>query len=167
MNDLVDQLLNEWAEERPELDCSALGVVVRVQLLAKLLGDDAEESLSELDIKLWEYDVLSALRRQGSPYEMLASELAQASLLTSGTITTRIDGLEQRGLVQRRPDTSDRRAINIRLTRKGKALIDAAVAKRIARADRQLSTISAIEIGQISSGLRKILLQMSADHHPS
>lgn len=163
MNDLVDELLTEWAEERPELDCSALGVVVRVQLLAKLLSDDAEQALNRLGLKLWEYDVLSALRRQGKPFEMLASELAQASLLTSGTITTRIDGLEERGLVKRRPDRNDRRAINIRLTPAGKELIDEAVAARIASANDQLSCISDAERAKISAGLRKIFVSMAAD----
>ena len=162
MNDLIDDMQAEWAEQRPDIDFSSIGAVVRIQLLAKLLNDNAEQALSQFGLKLWEYDVLSALRRQGRPYEMLASELAQASLLTSGTITTRIDGLENRGLVERRPDSHDRRAINIRLTSKGKELIDKAVAARIDRADEQLSCMTESEIARISSGLRKLFVQMSA-----
>jgi DNA-binding MarR family transcriptional regulator len=161
MRDLVDDLLGEWAQQRPELDCGALGVVVRVQLLAKLLCDSAEESLAEFGLKLWEYDVLSALRRQGKPYEMLASELARDSLLTSGTVTTRIDGLEARSLVQRRPDQNDRRTINIRLTKQGLGVINDAIGTRISSANNQLRCLTNTERHQVSAALRKVLQGMS------
>ena len=163
MNDVVDQLVTEWGDQRPELDCSSLGVVVRVQLLAKLLSDNAEQALKDHGLKLWEYDVLSALRRQGKPYEMLASELAEASLLTSGTITTRIDGLEERGLAKRRPNQDDRRAINIRLTRAGRDLVDEAVGARIASADEQLDCLPRIEQARVSAGLRKLPVKLASD----
>jgi DNA-binding MarR family transcriptional regulator len=161
MRDLVDDLLNEWAGQRPELDCSALGVVVRVQLLAKLLCESAEVSLAEFDLKLWEYDVLSALRRQGKPYEMLASELARDSLLTSGTMTTRIDGLEARGLVARHRDQNDRRAVRIRLTEHGLGVIDDAIGTRISAAENQLRRLDANERHQVSDALRKVLQNMA------
>jgi len=161
MKDLVDELVNGWAEQRPELDCSGLGVVVRVQFLAKLLSESAERCLEDFGLRLWEYDVLSALRRQGKPYEMLASELARASMLTSGTITTRIDGLEARGLVERRPDRDDRRAINVRLTRQGLTTIDQAIGARVAGAENQLRWLSNKERDAVSTALRKLLRGMS------
>jgi DNA-binding MarR family transcriptional regulator len=149
--------MTEWSDECPELDCSALGIVVRVQLLAKLFHDSAERSLRGVGLKLWEYDVLSALRRQGAPYEMIASELADASLLTSGTITTRIDRLEQRGLVERWPSPDDRRTVIVRLTAAGRQLVDQAVGPRLESADEELGGLSVTELDQLSSGLRKIL----------
>ena len=73
VEDQVDKLLGQWARERPELDCSSLGVVVRVQFLAKLCQRGAERALARLGLRLWEYDVLSALRRQGPPYQLPAT----------------------------------------------------------------------------------------------
>lgn len=163
MPDLVDDLLNEWSRQRPELDCAALGVVVRIQLLAKLLCESAEESLAAFDLKLWEYDVLSALRRQGKPFEMLASELARDSMLTSGTVTTRIDGLEARGFVARRPDRKDRRAVNVRLTKLGLETIDEAIGARISTAEHQLNGLTATERHQVSTALRKVLQGMALE----
>lgn len=157
MNDLVDDLQQEWAEQRPDLDCSSLGVVVRVQLLAKLFGENAEQALVQFRIKLWEYDVLSALRRQGTPYELLSSELARASMLTSGTVTTRIDGLERRKFVKRIWDTNDRRIVRIRLTTLGLTTLDGAIAARIASADQQLRVLSSKERKSLTSTLRKVL----------
>ncbi|MDH3673609.1 MAG: MarR family transcriptional regulator [Gammaproteobacteria bacterium] len=157
MNDLVDDLVGAWAEERPELNCDALEAVVRIQLLGKLLSESAEEALEEHGLKLWEYDVLSALRRQGKPYVLAPSDLARESLLTSGTITTRIDRLQDRGLVERTRDATDRRAVRIRLTREGKRVIDTAVATRVDRAERQLACLSNRELDTLASKLRKIL----------
>jgi DNA-binding MarR family transcriptional regulator len=161
MADLVDTLLDEWSDQRPEIDCSGLGVVVRVQLLSKLLSESAEEALSGLGVKLWEYDVLSALRRRGAPYEMPASELARDSMLTSGTITTRIDGLKERGLVARRRDPDDRRVVQIRLTNAGLDLIDRAIGTRTASADEQLDCLTPRERANVVAGLRKVLSRLA------
>jgi DNA-binding MarR family transcriptional regulator len=158
MKDIVDDLLAGWAGQRPELDCSALGVVVRIQLLGKLLGESTEQALEDFGLKLWEYDVLSALRRQGKPYELLGSKLAKESMLTSGTITTRIDGLEKRGLVKRRRDSKDRRAVRIRLTTAGKLTIDEAINARLARAEEQLGVLPQRERQTLSAALRKVLI---------
>ena len=76
MNDRIDRLLAQWSAERPELDCSGLDVVARVQAVAKALRRSEDEALEALALKMWEYDVLSALRRQGRPYRLPATELA-------------------------------------------------------------------------------------------
>jgi len=158
MTDIVDTLLADWADERPELDWTPLDVVVRIQLLGKRLSQDAESVLADEGLKLWEYDVLSALRRQGSPYELHASELARMSMLTSGTVTTRIDGLQEAGLVRRLRDPSDRRAVRIRLTTRGLNTIDKAIERRLAAARSQLRSLSAGEKTAVSSSLRKLMV---------
>ncbi len=163
MQDIVDEIINGWADQRPELDSSALAIVVRVQLLGRLLSADAGDALQALGLKLWEYDVLSALRRQRPRHEMPASALARASMLTTGTITTRIDGLEERGLVKRRADKNDRRGVNVRLTEKGKQLVDQAVATRMAIAEDQLRDLGVADRGKVSDGLRRILSRIGAD----
>ena len=161
MNDVVDRLVAEWSGERPELDCDALSIVVRVQLLGNLLRRDAEKALKPLRLKLWEYDVLSALRRQGRPYRLSATALADAAMLSSGAMTTRIDRLEERGWVQREHDPEDRRGVLVRLTPAGLRLIDDAIGARLAAAERQLATLAPTERESVSVGLRKLLVAQS------
>lgn len=158
MEDPVDRLLNQWAQERPELDCSSLSVVVRVLYLAKVFRQSAERALASLDLKLWEYDVLSALRRQGPPFQLPATGLARASMLTTGAMTNRIDRLEARGLVSRQTDPADRRGVNVRLTEQGRALTDAAIEARLNAANGQLEALSVEERRAMSAGLRKLFL---------
>ncbi|MCC7488378.1 MAG: MarR family transcriptional regulator [Gammaproteobacteria bacterium] len=166
MEDQVDKLLGQWARERPELDCSSLSVVVRVQFLAKLCQKEAERALAGLGLRLWEYDVLSALRRQGAPFQLPATALARASMLTSGAMTNRIDRLEARGLVLRATEPSDRRGVNVRLTERGHQLIDQAIGARLTAADSQLGALSGQERRAASAALRKVLLAAGRGSRP-
>ncbi len=156
MDDRIDRLLDQWITERPELNASSLDVVARVQELAKLLRRDEDEALAGLDLKMWEYDVLSALRRQGRPYSLPASELARETLLSSGAMTNRIDRLEQRALVKRDVDPDDRRGIQVSLTKAGNALIDSALEARLALADKQIALLSTAERDALTASLRKV-----------
>jgi DNA-binding MarR family transcriptional regulator len=159
VDDEVDKLMEQWAHERPELDCSTLGVVVRVLLLSKVFRQSAERALAPLNLKLWEYDVLSALRRQGPPFQLPATGLARASRLTSGAMTNRIDRLEERGLVARQTDPSDRRGVNVRLTERGRRLTDAAIEARLAASDEELAPLTPVERRAASDALRKVFLR--------
>lgn len=163
VDDQVDKLLNQWAHERPELDCSRLSVVVRVLLLAKVFRQSAEKALAALKLKLWEYDVLSALRRQGPPFQLPATQLARASMLTSGAMTNRIDRLEDRGLVERVPDPDDRRGVMVRLTDAGRRLTDQAIEARLSAANDQLQMLTVQERRAVSDGLRKVFVAVESD----
>lgn len=159
--DTVDTLLEQWRRERPELDVSGLALVVRIELLAKLLRRGTATSLADVGLKTWEYDVLSALRRQGAPFELPATELARATQLTSGAMTTRIDHLEERGLVARRPDPEDRRGVRVTLTREGVALIDRAIHTRLMAAETSVKALDVAERAVLERGLRKLLIDLA------
>lgn len=157
MEDSVDTLIDQWAAELPRASTEALASVVRIQRLAKHLQSRTARALSEHDLKPWEYDVLSVLRRQGNPYELPATEIARAALLTSGAMTTRIDGLEERGLVRRRGCREDRRSVIVRLTGKGKKLIEQAISSRFADANDAFDGLSIRERAALSKSLSKAL----------
>lgn len=156
--DNIDELQTDWSEQRPELDADAMGVVLRIQALAKILGDRAAGRLLQHGLQWWQYDVLSALRRQGHPYRLTASALADAGRLTSGAMTNRIDRLETRGLVRRRPDRNDRRGVNVSLTAKGRKLIDKAIRLRLESARRSLKALDAEQQHELANLLRIAVL---------
>lgn len=156
--DAVDDILEQWSEERPELDTASLGVVIRVMSLHRDFARQADEALLPLQLELFEYDVLSALRRQGRPYAMQATALAKSTGLSSGAMTNRIDRLESRGLVRRRPDKHDRRAVVVSLTSAGQRTINKAIQLRLVAADDSLNGITPRERQQLAALLRKIRL---------
>ena len=154
--DAVDEILEQWSEERPELDTASLGVVVRVMALNKSLVREATSALGPLDIELFEYDALSALRRQGKPFALPATGLAQETGLSTGAMTNRIDKLEAKGLVLRRSDNADRRSVVVSLTPEGKKLIDKAIQIRLDAADESLQSLSRRERSDLAGLLRKV-----------
>lgn len=156
--DAVDDILEQWSEERPELETESLGVVIRIMSLSRAFLRQATEALAPLNLELFEYDVLSALRRQGRPYGLPATGLAKETGLSSGAMTNRIDRLEERGLVGRKPHKSDRRAVIVSLTAQGKRAIDDAIRLRLDAADESLQGLSDREIGDLASLLRKVRL---------
>lgn len=128
MTDEVDRIIDAWRRERPDLDVAPLAVLSRISRLARHLDLARGRAFSAHGLEQWEFDVLSALRRAGEPYELSPGALVTQTLVTSGTMTNRIDRLEARGLVVRGPAPADRRGVLVRLTEPGRAAVDAALA---------------------------------------
>lgn len=160
--DAVDEILEQWSGERPELDTASLGVVIRVMSLYREFLREATQALEQVDLELFEYDVLSALRRQGRPYSLPATALARATGLSGGAMTNRVDKLEARGLVKRQRDVQDRRGVDVSLTPRGRRKIDAAIQLRLDVADESLADMSPAERTRLAELLRKVCLAAEA-----
>lgn len=156
--DSIDQLQSDWAQQRPDLDVRPMGVVLRIQALAKILGDQAASRLQEFNLQWWQYDVLAVLRRQGDPFCMAATKLADTTLLTSGAMTNRIDHLEAAGLVRRIKDPDDRRRVLVQLTGKGLGLVDRASEARFEAAQEALEGFTPEQIRALSDLLRQVMI---------
>src|SRR5947207_2805604 len=123
--DGVDEILDQWRRERPDLDSSPIGVIGRISRLARELEAQLEPVYRERGLEPGWHDVLATLRRSGPPYTVRPSEFSGALMLTSSGTTKRLDRLERAGLITRAPDPADRRGILIALTDEGRCLIDA------------------------------------------
>jgi len=159
MIDPVDQQLKQWHQERPDLDTSGLAIINRISMLSKLISDRDRIALSPMNLETWEFEVLSALRRQGEPYELPPSVLAKMYLLTTGAMTNRIDGLEKRSLVERKPHPEDRRSLFISLTQKGADLIDRAIEVRAEEATNIVNCLKEPERVELVHVLRTLVLE--------
>lgn len=127
MTDEVDRIVAAWRNERPDLDVAPLSVLSRVTRLARHLDLARRSAFARHALEVWEFDVLSALRRAGAPYHLSPGALVTQTLVTSGTMTNRIDRLAARGLVERGPAPDDRRGVLVRLTPAGLSAVDAAL----------------------------------------
>ncbi len=156
--DPVDRILGQWQRERPDLDVSPMGIVGRITRLAKHLERSIQEKFAEFGLTLGEFDVLATLRRSGQPYQLSPTELFNALMVTSGTMTHRLDRLEKAELIDRLPDPSDRRGTIITLTEKGFNLIEEAVTAHIANEHRILSALETSEREELIFLLRKLLV---------
>ncbi len=160
MRDRIDEILAQWKRERPELDTSPMGIIGRIQRTAAALRPLLDKTHDESGLQTDEFDVLASLLRTGPPYQLTPTELYREMMLTSGAMTNRIDKLEAAGLLARRPDPKDRRGTLVRLTAKGKALIDVATTKHVANEERLMSALTPKERQQLSELLRKLLVAL-------
>lgn len=157
-HDEVDRIVGAWLRERPDLDFTPLQVLSRVGRLAKHLDRARRAAFTASGLDSWEFDVLSALRRAGEPYELSPKSLLQQTLVSSGTMTNRIDRLVERMLVERRTDPYDGRGILVTMTMAGRERVDTAISLLLAAEDELLDGLSTLEQERLAGLLRKLSL---------
>ena len=157
MADEVDLILTAWGRELPDVDVTPLGSLSRISRLAKHLDRARKDAFAAHQLEVWEFDVLAALRRKGRPYVLSPGDLIRATLSTSGTMTNRVNRLEARGLVIRRPNNDDRRGVLVQLTEEGRNRVQHALADLLAYERRVLGVISPAEREDLAVVLRRLL----------
>ena len=155
--DEVDRIVAAWRRERPDLDVAPLQVLSRISRLARHLDLARGSAFAQHGLERWEFDVLSALRRSGEPYQLSPGQLVTQTLVTSGTMTNRVDRLALRGYVERSPDPTDRRGVIVALTPSGRGVVDAAMADLLDRERQLLSQLPTFETDHLAGTLRGLL----------
>src|ERR671927_218025 len=139
VGDRVDGVIAAWRRERPDIDVSSIAVLTRALLIGRQLQKARDRALHELGTDTPTLEVLATLRRAGAPYSLRTSEIEAATSVTAGAISQRLDRLEARGFIRRARDNGDKRVIHVSLTRSGRNLIDAVVARLMAREEQLLA----------------------------
>jgi DNA-binding MarR family transcriptional regulator len=157
MADEVDAITAAWLAERPDLDVRPLHILSRISRLAQLLDERRAQAFAEHGLAGHEFDVLAALRRSGPPYERTPGQLIEATHVTSGTMTNRLDRLADRNLIVRKAHPADGRQLLVRLTPLGKRRVDAALETLLASERALLGGLSAAQRESLAAGLRRLL----------
>ena len=159
--DIIDILIDEWQQERPELDVSAMAVVGRILSLGKTLEKRAGTALKGSGIHYTDLDVLATLRRSGTPYALTPTQLMQSVLITSGAMTALLDRLTKLNLIRRAPDGKDKRIKRAVLTQKGLETINSAIEIRFKEAHDSIAILNKTEQENLAHLLRKLVLAIS------
>lgn len=162
--DHVDEILRQWREERPDVDVSAMAIIGRISRLERLISARLDAVFGQHGLEAWEFDVLATLRRSGSPFELSAGQLLNAMMITSGTMTNRIDRLEHRGFVRRRKDSADGRVVLVALTPDGRRRVDRALEAHAANELDIIGSLSSRDRNELIRVLRR--LHRSLDPSP-
>ncbi|MEX1078461.1 MAG: MarR family transcriptional regulator [Homoserinimonas sp.] len=157
-HDEVDRIVEAWVRERPDLDFEPLQVLSRVGRLARHLDRARRSAFAASGLESWEFDVLSALRRAGAPYQLSPKSLLQQTLVSSGTMTNRIDRLVARRLVERRTDPRDGRGILVVMTDDGRERVDASISQLLTAETELLDRLSPADRTRLAGLLRKLSL---------
>lgn len=155
--DEVAGLVAAWNVERPDLDTSPMLVLSRVSRLSRQLDLARRDAFASHDLEPWEFDVLASLRRSQAPYALTPGVLMAELLVSSGTMTNRVNRLESKGFVYRSPCREDRRAVLITLTPKGRERVDGAMEALLACERRILAPLPPAERAQLAGLLARVL----------
>ena len=162
MADEVDAIAAAWLAERPDLDVEPLHILSRIARLAQLLDERRAQAFAEHGLASHEFDVLAALRRSGRPYERTPGQLIEATHVTSGTMTNRLDRLAERNLITRKAHPEDGRQLLVRLTALGKRRVDAALEELLSSERALLGGLTPAQRSSLAAGLRRLLHTLAA-----
>lgn len=155
--DKIDAILAQWQQQRPDLDMGPMGPIGRLKRCAALLQPKLDRVFSEYGLSFWEFDVLATLRRSGAPYCLAPTELFSTLMITSGTMTHRMNQLEKRGLIERLANPEDARSKLVKLSGEGLQLIDKTVEAHIENERKIVADLSESQLQQIDDSLRTLL----------
>jgi DNA-binding MarR family transcriptional regulator len=158
--DALDRILEQWRAERPDLDCSPMGIIGRISQLQREVNLAQRTTFARHGLDVPSFDVLAALRRAGPPYQLTPTELMRTALVTSGAITQRLDRLEERGLITRERSRDDGRAVVVSLTDAGREALDAALPDHLDTERKLLDGLSDDDRDQLAGLLRRLLVTL-------
>ena len=159
--DEVDRLIAAWKRERPDLDLSPLAVLSRITRIARHLDIARRDAFG--DLENWGFDVLAALRRAGEPHQLSPGQLMQETMVTSGTMTNRLDRLQELQLITREQDPADGRGSLVTLTKSGMRAVDAALEGLLENERELLGTLSASERETLAGLLSKLVTEFDQE----
>jgi DNA-binding MarR family transcriptional regulator len=154
--DHVDSIVAQWERERPDIDTTGMAIVGRIRRIDRVIQERIDAVFADHGLEAWEFDVLATLRRNGEPHQLTPGELLDSMMITSGAMTNRIDRLQGRGLVERRPHPDDGRQVLVSLTAAGRELVDTVVADHAANQVGLVSSLTERQQQQLTELLRKL-----------
>jgi DNA-binding MarR family transcriptional regulator len=163
VDDEIQRLVEQWRPQRPDLDLEAMATVARLLTLGRLLEGVTAELAAEHGLQPPEGDVLFTLRRAGPPYRLSPSAISESLLVSSGTLTSRLDRLERKGLIKRVPHPEDRRSVEVELTAKALKLVDEVVSVHVGNEVRILEALSERERAALDRSASKLIARISSN----
>ena len=160
VRDAVDLILDQWGRERPDLDCSPMGIIGRISQLQREVHLAQRATFARHGLDVPSFDVLAALRRAGPPYQLTPTALMRTALVTSGAITQRLDRLEEKGLITRERSQDDGRAVVVTLTDAGREALDAALPDHLETERRLLEGLPDDDRERLAGLLRRWLVAL-------
>ena len=161
--DAVDELIDQWKAQRPDLQPEVMGIFGRFGRVWTHATRAIEATLGRWNLQLGEFDVLATIRRAGPPFTVAPSQLTRSLMLSPSGMTSRLDRLEKLQLIERRASPDDRRSLLVVLTPAGRALVDEAVTAHVANETRLLSVLDAKERKALERILRTLLRSFDGD----
>ncbi|KZL18277.1 HTH-type transcriptional regulator MhqR [Pseudovibrio axinellae] len=155
--DDIDKIKDQWFRQRPDLDTDPMALIGRLKRVARSLTQEMDKTFAKHGLSSADFDVLATLLRSGPPHALTPNQLLESMMITSGTMTNRINQLEKAGYIERVASKEDKRSVTVTLTKAGNDKINNAVTEHVLTQKRLVSPFSEQERDQLNSLLRKYI----------
>jgi len=156
----MDKIRAQWAKQRPDIDTEPMALIGRIIRLSAHLSSEMSKTFAKHDLTAASFDVLATLLRSGPPHALSPNDLLATMMVTSGTMTNRIDQLVKDGLVERVQNPDDKRSVLVQLTQTGRDKINAAVTDHVAMQSQLVENISVQERAVLNKVLQTYLIDI-------
>ena len=120
-------------------------------------------AMAPLNLRPLQVGILQLLAAEGA---MVQARLGEKLRVDKATMVTLLNSLEEQGLIERRPHTSDRRAYEVHLLEPGKQRLQAAEKISVEAAQQFFSTLTPQEQQTLNELLRRVATS-NASRRPS
>jgi DNA-binding MarR family transcriptional regulator len=159
----MDKIKAQWAAQRPDLDTEPMALIGRIIRLSAQLTDEMGRTFARHGLNGASFDMLATLLRSGPPHALSPNQLLETMMVTSGTMTNRIDQLEKDDLVARVRNPNDKRSVLVQLTAKGQRIIDAAVTDHVETQKILVGGMTEVERTALNGLLQTFLTALEVD----
>lgn len=159
--DALDDIKAQWAKQRPDLNTDPMALIGRLMRIAEHLSQEMGKTFAAHGLNGASFDVLATLLRSGPPHALTPNDLLSTMMITSGTLTNRIDRLVAAGLVRRDRTDGDGRSVTISLTPQGLWTIDAAVTDHVKTQTRLVSRLTSQDQAALNALLGPFLQDLT------
>lgn len=163
MSERLNEIVEQWHRERPDLDVSPMSVIGRLSRAARQVEAELAPVFAGFDLDSGSFDVLATLRRSGAPFRLSPRELTRTAMITSSATAQRLNRLEARGLVSRSKSSEDGRGIQVTLTESGQELIDRVLPQHVTNEHRVLAALTAEERESLAALLERLSSSLGGD----
>lgn len=164
MSDRISQRMEQWAAELPDLDTIGMAILGRARWITIRARQDIEAVFERYDLDTGEFDVLATLLRSDKPYRLRPTELYRSLMISSGGLTSRLDRLEKRGLIEREKSEEDSRSFLVTLSEKGRAVTERAFREDMAVEKHLLECFDDEEKAVLSRLLSRLVTHLDQEN---
>ncbi len=162
--DAADLHVERWRDHWVDIafDDEVEAMTVRIVRIVRYLREAKQEALTQVELQDFEYDTLHALMIRETPGHASPGALAAKLGVSNPGMTGRLDKLEQSGFVKRVPGASDRRTVDVEVTRAGVAIWRQAMSLRGTTEEELAAALSRDELATLNRLLKKLTLHVES-----
>ncbi|GAA3516405.1 hypothetical protein GCM10022234_09520 [Aeromicrobium panaciterrae] len=158
----VERWRDHWVLEEG-IDDDIEAMTVRIGTISKWFKATTKDAVAQVGLEDFEYETLHSLMIRDTPGLASPGELAQSMGVSNAGVTGRLESMEKKGWLKRKPGAGDRRRVEVEATREGLRIWREAMALRGSAETDVASVLTPSELAALNKLLKKMTLAIEQE----